>query len=280
MGESYPHLIAGFTGGLTSAVILQPFDLLKTRLQQSQLKKLLQIIRDLPSVKTLWTGTVPSVLRTSIGSSLYLTSLNITRSYIAKHSGGAVLSKSSKLPQLPMYQNLLTGAFARGAVGYLTMPITVVKTRYESDFYHYKSLGQAVRSIYKETNGIRGFFLGSGSTIARDAPYAGLYVLLYEKFKVSLGKYTGGQFQDVLTNSLSAMIAASTATTLTTPFDMIKTRIQIDPGHYGNFFQACRLIVRQENILRLFDGLSLRLVRKTLSAGIAWGLYEEILKLF
>lgn len=186
----------------------------------------------------------------------------------------------------------------RGMVGFLTMPVTVIKTRFESNMYHYKSLSEAAKDIYKEQhNSIRGFFLGCGSTIVRDAPYAGLYVLMYEQFKVSIGTLLGQQsavkknksklsdnssdnLKAIAVNSSSAMLAASLATIITTPFDTIKTRIQVSPQQYTSFRQTFALIVKQEGVLVLFRGAGLRLVRKTLSAGIAWGIYEELLKFF
>lgn len=80
------------------------------------------------------------------------------------------------------WENLVSGSTARGAVGYIMMPITVVKVRYEvctsfffhmtffsetiflthkkkkSNFYNYTSLNQAFTSIIK-TDGIRGIII-------------------------------------------------------------------------------------------------------------------------
>jgi solute carrier family 25, member 38 len=65
------------------------------------------------------------------------------------------------------------------------MPVTVIKVRYESDYYAYRSLLGAARDIVR-TEGVRGLFSGFGATAVRDGPYAGLYVLFYEKFKRNL----------------------------------------------------------------------------------------------
>ena len=54
------------------------------------------------------------------------------------------------------------------------MPVTVIKVRYESDLYNYKSISSASRSIFAQ-EGLKGFFSGFGATAVRDAPYAGLY---------------------------------------------------------------------------------------------------------
>ncbi|ODV70862.1 solute carrier family 25 member 38 [Cyberlindnera jadinii NRRL Y-1542] len=282
------HLIGGFAGGLTSAVILQPFDLVKTRLQQQPSGSIPDTLRTLSSYKELWRGTLPSAVRTSVGSALYLTSLHAFRSVLAKsHNSSAtnVSGSSSSLPKLSMAENLVTGGLTRGFVGFVTMPITVLKVRYESTVYQYDSLLGAVRSIH-QTEGVKGFFRGFTATCMRDAPYAGLYVLFYEQCKMVLPKMlpnvdTGTTLsvsKSAMINSLSAFSAASIATTITGPFDTIKTRMQLKPLEFTGFWQAGVKIVREEGAIRLFDGLSLRLTRKAFSAGIAWGIYEEIIK--
>lgn len=286
------HLAAGFISGMTSSVLLQPLDLLKTRVQQSKSTTLTSAIKDIDSVRALWRGTLPSAIRTSVGSALYLTTLNATRTYAAKYtarkSGSA--STSSALPKLSMQGNLLSGAVVRGLVGIITMPVTVVKVRYESSLFNYSSMMHAVRDIYA-SHGMAGFFKGWGVTFLRDSPHAGLYVLFYEKSKDFLCLLVGGneasqnnRFLNTSTsafiNSTSAVMSAGMATTITGPFDTIKTRIQLDPVKYNTVAKAIRIIIQEEGFKGLFDGLSLRLARKAMSAGISWCIYEELIRRF
>ena len=67
------------------------------------------------------------------------------------------------------------------------MPITVLKVRYESSLYAYSSLTSASADILRR-EGWRGFFAGYGATAIRDAPYAGIYVVFYERCKKELGR--------------------------------------------------------------------------------------------
>ena len=198
---------------------------------------------------------------------------------------------SSYLPQLNMYENMISGALTRALTGLLTMPITIIKVRYESTMYNYTSLSDATRHIFA-TNGIRGFFTGFGATALRDAPYAGLYMLFYDRLKEivptllpnSLVKLNKNQhystYTSTLINGSSAFSAAVIATTITAPFDTVKTRMQLDPSKFNRFTSTFWYIASKEGIRHLFDGLSLRLTRKAFSAGIAWGIYEEIIKRF
>lgn len=196
---------------------------------------------------------------------------------------------SSALPKLSNLANLTTGAVARASAGFLLMPMTVIKVRYESSLYAYKSIMGAGKDILR-TEGAKGFFSGFGATAIRDAPYAGIYVLFYEQLKKRLSLLTqkvpvAGELAQGMTGSTSAginfgsgVLAAGLATAITNPFDAIKTRIQLQPRQYGNLVQAGRKIIRDDGVKALFDGLALRMGRKAISSALAWTLYEEAIR--
>ena len=288
------HFAAGLGSGVFSAFLLQPADLLKTRVQQASASSLSQAFRDIlktPNpVRQLWRGTTPSVIRTGFGSALYFGMLNQMRQYASKLPAIPVVSgevkpekgSSSSLPKLGNVANLSTGAFARVAAGLVVNPVTVLKVRYESSHYSYTSLAGAARGIIR-TEGLKGFFAGFGVTAVRDAPYAGLYVLIYEQAKAKLANVTAGSTLaplsgSVTINFVSGVLAAVTATTLTNPFDAIKTRIQIAPGRYRNMIQAAKMMLRDEGVRSMFSGLSLRIGRKAVSSALTWTVYEEVIR--
>lgn len=207
--------------------------------------------------------------------------------------GGGKSGSSSALPKLGNVANLATGAMARVAAGFIMNPVTVLKVRYESSYYSYTSLVGAGRDIVAK-EGIRGFFAGFGATAVRDAPYAGLYVLVYEQAKARLStvtpaipeaaavtgkpEVTPSTTSAATTNFLSGVIAAVSATTLTNPFDAIKTRLQLMPAKYSNMFSAAKMMLREEGVRSMFDGLSLRIGRKAISSALAWTVYEEMIR--
>jgi solute carrier family 25 protein 38 len=181
---------------------------------------------------------------------------------------------SSALPQLSHTANLVTGAIARTAAGFVMMPVTVLKVRYESDYYAYRSLVGAARDILR-TEGPKGLFTGFGATAVRDAPYAGLYVVFYEQFKRNLSGMIGAGTTTI--NFASGALAAGLATALTNPFDAVKTRIQLRPDKYRNMLHAVRLMVTEDGVRSLLSGLGLRMGRKALSSALAWTVYEELI---
>ncbi|GAB7338956.1 hypothetical protein MBLNU457_5629t1 [Dothideomycetes sp. NU457] len=301
------HFLAGLGSGVTSAVLLQPADLLKTRVQQSHASSLTlalrEILRGPRPIRSLWRGTTPSVIRTGAGSALYFGCLNQMRVYVAATQlgtsgtekdriGTTGTTGSSKLPKLSSTANLITGALARASAGFVMSPVTVLKVRYESSYYAYTSLYGAAKDVLAR-DGLKGFFAGFGATAVRDAPYAGLYVLFYEESKVRLGRLAGGREASnreggvvkasgtvaaPTINFASGVVAAVSATAVTNPFDAIKTRLQLMPAKYGNMVQAARMMVHEGGWRSLFDGLMLRMGRKALSSALAWTVYEELIR--
>src|SRR5204862_4219122 len=105
-------------------------------------------------IRQFWRGTLPSTLRTGIGSALYFATLNTLRQHVAASrffgqaaKPGLEMTHSSSLPKLSNIANLTTGAIARVSVGFVMMPITVIKVRYESNLYSYRSLLAATSDI-------------------------------------------------------------------------------------------------------------------------------------
>ena len=312
------HFAAGLASGVSSSVLLQPIDLLKTRVQQSRSHSFVPVLRALLNsphpVASLWRGTLPSALRTGFGSALYFTTLSTLRQLVANNQALAnnasgivsgstpsstnlntpALRSSSVLPKLSNTQNLITGATARVFAGFMLMPVTVIKVRYESDLYAYKSLRDASRDIIRR-EGLRGFFSGFGATAIRDAPYAGLYVVFYEAAKTRLSRRlsaapdpaspypnvnnskTSLLSTPTTINASSSVFAAALATSLTNPFDAVKTRIQLQPQKYKNAFRAAALMLREDGPKAFFDGLGLRMSRKAVSSALAWTVYEELI---
>lgn len=292
-------------------MLLQPIDLLKTRVQQSGHHSLTAAFREIRSqprvLPALWRGATPSALRTGFGSAIYFTSLNAIRNNVSRvpflaadgAGAGAPLAgkdgrHSSSLVKLSNTGNLLAGAVARTFAGMTLMPLTVIKVRYESSLYSYGSIAAAGRDIFRR-EGLRGFFSGFGATAMRDAPYAGLYVLFYEQSKKRLSSLTGGgaggDIKDPVAsrakmgvstaatiNFGSGVIAGAACSAVSNPFDAVKTRIQLQPGVYRNTFHAARMMVAQEGLRSLADGLALRMSRKAMSSALAWTVYEELIR--
>ncbi|KAF9526258.1 solute carrier family 25 member 38 [Crepidotus variabilis] len=303
MRDVQQQLFSGGLSGLATTVSLQPFDLLKTRLQQgdgltgvpkSGSSIVLRTTREVVSehgLRGLWRGTVPSLIRNVPGVALYMTSLTQLRGFMATSSHFTSVQQhrtasgrnvnASVLPTLSMQGNLMAGATTRVAVGFLLNPFSVLKARFESNIYAYDSFCGALISIARQgpSELLRGFMASS----LRDAPYAGLFVVFYEAIKKesTLLLPPSSAQESTLLHGVSAASAGAIVTLITHPFDVVKTKLQIrTEDRYGGFVRCVRTIWQQRGITGYFDGASLRLSRKVLSSAIGWAVYEGILIVF
>ena len=130
---------------------------------------------------TLWRGTVPTILRNVPGVSIYFYTLSFLRQTLLPKA-----TRQAHSSQYVTLVNVSAGMLARAGAGFILMPISVIKVRFESNLYNYGSLAQASKDIFQR-EGFRGFFSGFGATALRDAPYAGIHLALYEGTKTLIG---------------------------------------------------------------------------------------------
>lgn len=148
--------------------------------------------------------------------------------------------------------------------------MTVVKTRFESLAYRkqYETTMGTISAIWTN-EGLRGLWRGWGLTLMRDAPYAGLVYSILEGLKPILG-------EDFKGKASASLLAPLTATFLTTPFDAIRTRVQLKPTSYPAMIPAFAKIGRDEGISGFYRGAMPRMVKKTLGSAISWFIFAEL----
>ncbi|KAH9970446.1 solute carrier family 25 member 38 [Russula compacta] len=292
MSDVGQHLLSGALSGFTSSLLLQPFDLIKTRLQQGDatlrhagaIRSTTQSIVSSSGVLGLWRGTSATLLRNVPGIALYLTGLSQVRDVMAVSPLFTTFRKrdpktnKSVLPVLTSSGNLLAGATTRVAVGFALNPLSVLKARYESNLYVYSSLMSSVRSIVRP--GLSELFRGFLPSSLRDAPYAGLFLVSYEAIKHEAASVLPPSYPLAYAalHSGSAAAAGTIATLATHPFDVIKTRMQVrSEDKYHGLARTVLTVWKERGTSGFFDGVSLRLSRKILSSAIVWAVYESIL---
>jgi solute carrier family 25 protein 38 len=167
--------------------------------------------------------------------------------------------------------DLLIGFTARSTVTLIMMPMTVVKTRFESLAYRrqYETVLGALSAIWS-AEGVRGLWRGWGATIMRDAPYSSLQYAILGRLKRIFGDDRRGW-------SISSLLAGASATLITNPFDTARTRIQLKPTGYPSMLIALTKIAREEGMAGFYRGAMPRMVKKSLSSAIGWVIFEELM---
>uniref|UniRef100_A0A674E302 Mitochondrial glycine transporter n=1 Tax=Salmo trutta TaxID=8032 RepID=A0A674E302_SALTR len=275
--EAHPALKAFMCGSLSgtcSTLLFQPLDLVKTRLQTlknnmkpgapkvGMMTVLVQVVQT-ESFLGLWKGVSPSFVRCIPGVGIYFSTFySLKQHYFqegrAPNAGEAVL----------------LGAGARAVAGVCMLPVTVIKTRFESGRYNYVSVLGALKSVC-ETEGPRALFSGLTATLLRDAPFSGIYVMFYSQAKRSLPPEVSSSPYAPLGNFGCGVMAGVLASVVTQPADVVKTHIQVSPSHWTTK-DAIRYIFTH-GLRGFFRGAVPRSLRRTLMAAMAWTVYEQLM---
>jgi len=259
--------LAGSLSGTCSTLMFQPLDLMKTRIQQQAELRLSMsgVVRNVLAQENLlglWRGVVPSLVRTVPGVGLYFSSMH--------------LMKSSWCQGHPTHiQSVLIGSSARAFAGSVMIPFTVIKTRFESNAYNYKTTYQAFRNIMR-VEGLRGLTLGLGPTLFRDVPFSGLYLMFYEHLKSLVSKDTK-YYNPSATHFMCGFVAGILASLVTQPADVIKTNMQLDQCNKG-LVHTVRTIYTLQGVGGFASGLAPRMMRRTMMAALAWTVYEKMIR--
>ncbi|KAK9711974.1 Mitochondrial carrier protein [Popillia japonica] len=271
----YPILkafMAGSFSGTCSTLLFQPLDLVKTRLQNPAVVSgrsgagMITIFSNIiqkEHITGLWRGMTPSLSRCVPGVGLYFSILDYLKSsfFLDKAPG-------------PL-ESICLGVVARSISGIILIPMTVVKTRFESGVYGYNSVANALREIYR-TEGVKGMTCGLLPTLFRDAPFSGLYLMFYTQTKLLVS-------DDLLNSAYRSPIhftcgvtAGILASVVTQPADVLKTKMQLYPNKFNGLWSVVVYVHGKYGIRGYFKGIVPRMLRRTLMTAMAWTVYERI----
>jgi len=264
--------LAGSLSGTCSTLLFQPLDLIKTRLQQqsepgrrlSMLRMMGRVVAQ-DSLAGLWRGVVPSLSKTVPGVGLYFSSMHYMKTQLYQ-------GRPSHL------QSIMIGCTARTVAGSIMIPFTVIKTRFESQQYNYRSVLAALRAILA-AEGVRGLTLGLVPTLARDVPFSGLYLMFYEHLKTITPREMKEQ-QPSAVHFMSGMTAGVLASLVTQPADVIKTQLQLNntTREGRGVLNTAANILQTQGMTGFTTGFVPRAVRRTLMAALAWTVYEKMIR--
>jgi len=179
----------------------------------------------------------------------------------------------------------ISGATATIAHDSILTPMDVVKQRVQLGMY--VRVTTCMREVLR-MEGLQAFYLSLPTTLMMNVPYAFSLVATNETLKelcIERGYKPGfGVFL------LSGAGAGAVAAAVTTPMDVVKTRLQTQdflvvknsknvPTKYTGAVDAVLRIYREEGLNAFAKGLKPRLALHMPAAAISWTVYEMVKKL-
>ena len=136
----------------------------------------------------------------------------------------------------------------------------------------YKSLFHAIQLIIRN-EGIGGVYRGVTAVVSRQAMNSMVRMTTYTVLKNNTPK-------DTLQTFLNGTIAGIITVYTTMPLDVAKTKMQAGTLRYSSLFSCIYTVARAEGVLALWKGSTLRLGRLSLSGGIVFSVYEQMMWIF
>mmetsp|Transcript_9993 Transcript_9993/g.15634 ORF Transcript_9993/g.15634 Transcript_9993/m.15634 type:complete len:370 (-) Transcript_9993:449-1558(-) len=275
-------LAGGIAGGLASTIVF-PIDLAKSRIQNQVIvpgqeilyTNVIQTIGKVASqegILGLYKGVAPVLLGALPEGALEIGTNNFVREQLAKFRG---TSPSS----LSLSDEVFAGSCAGFAQILVTSPMERVKILQQVMGAKAGSVMDIVRQ-----QGVRGLYKGSRSCWLRDIPFAALYFSIYAQTRKALQDFrvSRGEAKDnVLDDLVAGLVAGVPAAGLTTPFDVIKTRLQaMDAPAAGAARVGIRTTVSQlwkeAGVAGFFKGFNGRVGRIAPQMAICLALFEAL----
>ncbi|KAF8346951.1 mitochondrial carrier domain-containing protein [Amanita rubescens] len=165
---------------------------------------------------------------------------------------------------------LVAGGMAGGCQVVFTNPLEIVKIRLQVQGEAAKLEGAAPKGaihIIRQL-GILGLYRGATACLLRDIPFSAIYFPAYSHLKKDVfNEGYHGKHLSVLETLAAAGIAGMPAAYLTTPADVVKTRLQVESRkgqtNYKGLRDAFVKIYREEGFRALFKGGPARVIRSS-----------------
>ena len=168
--------------------------------------------------------------------------------------------------RLPRFLCFITGgALAELVSGLIFTPMEVLKQRQQAQVAGYAGLRNSLRSIaFRPTDLYRGYWMGMMLFV----PYSSLFFLFYETLKAETRF-----FQDNM--PVCSIVSAAFASILTTPLDVIKTKLQVKTKK-RTISEIIVKIYREAGLAGFGKGTMSRLLFSCCNTGIVIGSYDML----
>ncbi|WWD09554.1 hypothetical protein V865_007681 [Kwoniella europaea PYCC6329] len=291
LGQSaYGFFLGGIAGGM-GAYVVYPIDLVKTRLQNQRSTVVGEVLyrnaadcvrkvyANEGGIRAFYRGVMPQLVGVAPEKAIKLTVNDFVRKKATDPETG----------RIPLYMEIFAGGMAGGCQVAVTNPLEITKIRLQmaGEITRAEGGGAVPRGalhIVKQL-GLVGLYKGAIACFWRDIPFSMIYFTAYAHLKKDLfhegrrGKVLS--FGELLT---AAGIAGMPAAYLTTPADVVKTRLQSQARAgqtvYKGVVDGFTKILQEEGVRALYKGGLARVIRSSPQFAVTLAMYEVLSKTF
>lgn len=301
-------MLAGGLGGVVGDSTMHSLDTVKTRQQgllhmpkyKNMISAYLTILREEGLFRGLYAGYSPAVLGSLPSTAAFFGTYEFTKRTMINTYGFN-----------DTFSYFVAGILGDLASSVFYVPSELLKTRLQLQGrynnvhtrgcgYNYKGLIDATRTIARN-EGMSTFAFGYKETLFRDLPFSALQFAFYERFRQLAIMYNQSDDLPIPLELFTGAAAGGVAGTMTTPLDVIKTRIQtqaaapassaetVSSANLGMVSQLLRRsstinalgsIYKNEGVFGLFSGVGPRFIWTGTQSSIMLLLYQVSLKKF
>mmetsp|Transcript_27620 Transcript_27620/g.50327 ORF Transcript_27620/g.50327 Transcript_27620/m.50327 type:complete len:294 (-) Transcript_27620:335-1216(-) len=271
-------LLAGGLAGISVDLTLFPIDTLKTRSQSPHgflaAGGFRQVYR---GVRAAAAGSAPS-------AALFFGTYETMKPVIAELRGAADDDEDSSSNN-PALTHMTAASIGEAAACLVRGPTEMVKSKMQTNAVGSSTLSSTLKMVLSEKDGrafasgiFGGLYRGYGITLMREVPFAFIQFPMYERFKIEWGKIQGhdaSPLQAAACGSFAGGIAAA----VTTPLDVIKTRLMLGSDKAGVPYKGARDVVQrlinEEGSSVFLSGIQPRVMWISIGGFVFFGAYES-----
>ncbi|KAL8923582.1 MAG: hypothetical protein Q9208_004529 [Pyrenodesmia sp. 3 TL-2023] len=283
--ESIHHFGLGSIAGAFGAFVVYPIDLVKTRMQNQRSKRVGEMLykNSIDCAKKvvknegfrgLYSGVLPQLVGVAPEKAIKLTVNDLIRGHFTE--------KNSNKIWWP--HEILAGGSAGACQVIFTNPLEIVKIRLQVQGEMAKHADVPRRSamwIVKNL-GLVGLYKGASACLLRDVPFSAIYFPGYNHLKRDLFGEGPNKKLGIIQLLTAGAIAGMPAAYLTTPCDVIKTRLQVEARKgetkYTSLRHCASTVYREEGFRAFFKGGPARVLRSSPQFGFTLAAYEVLQK--
>jgi len=256
-------LIAGGAAGTAVDLLFFPIDTIKTRLQSAQ-----GFVKA-GGFKGIYKGIGSVVVGSAPGAAIFFSTYEMSKQSLPLHG------------QLAPLNHMISASIGEIAACLVRVPTEVIKTRTQTSSYGSAATSLAAAKMVLKHNGVKGFYRGFGITIMREIPFTSLQFPLYEHLKHRLSLAMGARPLHASEAAICGSIAGGVAAALTTPLDVLKTRVMLDmrdpTSKMPSLLGHLRQIYTAEGPKALFAGVVPRTLWISAGGAVFLGAYEWVI---